>query len=353
VQIVVTYIIGVCIALFNVFLTAQLMFISADHDLQLLVLLLLFAAVVSIGLGFALAAALAQRVIALGRGAQALAQGDLSVRVAQQGNDELAELARDFNRMAGELSIAAGERERQERARREFMAAISHDLRTPLTSLRVMTEALADGMIEDATTTSRYLSTMRGQIDHLATLIDDLYELAQIDAGALALQQQRVMPAEMVSDSVEAMLPQAAARGITLTADLAPDLPPVLVAPQKIERVLFNLLSNAIRHTPDGGSVTVRVKPLMEEAAAGPDAPHPVPCILFEVSDTGEGIDPDDRPRIFERFYRGEQSRSRATGGSGLGLAIARGIVEAHGGQIWAVPASTQGACIRFTIAGG
>ena len=361
VQVTLTFTLGLAVAILNIFLTANLMFISKDHDLPLLILLMLFAATVSLALGYALAQALAQRVTALHQGARALAGGDLAARVEQGGDDELAALAAEFNRMAAQLAAAAADRERMETTRRELIAAISHDLRTPLASLRVMTEALADGLVEDPATTTRYLTTMRGQIGHLSSLIDDLFELAQIDAGALRLELQRASLGDLVSDAIEGMRPQAAAKGVRLEGSVAPDIGPALIAPQKIERVLYNLVTNAVRHTPTGGSVTITVKPGdwglgiggWESAGARPEKPSPqppVPNITVEVADTGEGIAPDDLPHIFEHFYRGEKSRSRATGGAGLGLAIARGIVEAHGGRIWASSQLERGTRIAFTL---
>jgi signal transduction histidine kinase len=361
VQVTLTFTLGLAVAILNIFLTANLMFISKDHDLPLLILLMLFAATVSLALGYALAQALAQRVTALHRGARALASGDLAARVEQGGGDELAALAAEFNRMAAQLAAAADERERMETTRRELIAAISHDLRTPLASLRVMTEALADGLVEDPATTTRYLATMRGQIGHLSSLIDDLFELAQIDAGALRLELQRASLADLVSDAIEGMRPQAAAKGVRLEGSVAPGISPALIAPQKIERVLYNLVTNAVRHTPAGGCVTISVKPGDWGRGTGdwenangsspiPNPQSPIPNIMIEVSDTGEGIAPDDLPRIFEHFYRGEKSRSRATGGAGLGLAIARGIVEAHGGRIWASSQLERGTQIAFTL---
>jgi signal transduction histidine kinase len=367
VQVTLTFCLGTIVAILNIFLTANLMFISKDHDLPLLVLLMLFAAVVSLALGYALAQALAQRVTALHRGARQLAGGDLAARVDESGGDELAALAAEFNRMAAQLAAAADERARMEIARRELVAAISHDLRTPLASLRVMTEALADGLVEDPATTTRYLATMRSQIAHLSSLIDDLFEVAQIEAGALRLEFQRASLADLVSDAIEGMRPQAAAKGVRLEGSVAPGIGPALIAPQKIERVLYNLVTNAVRHTPSGGSVTISVsaerrppandhRPNLQKGAE-PVVSRQSPAwsrvegsVVIEVADTGEGIAPEDLPQIFDRFYRGEKSRSRATGGAGLGLAIARGIVEAHGGRIWAESEQGQGARIAFSL---
>jgi signal transduction histidine kinase len=341
-QITITYAVGGVVSLVTVLLTVQAMLFSTS-DLPLLTLLLLFAGAISMGLGMGLAGTIGRRVTALRAGAQRLAEGDLGARVDEaEGGDDLTELARDFNRMAEQLAGAAAERERQEAARRDLVVAISHDLRTPLASLRALTEALSDGLVDDPETIARYLGTMRGQIGLLSGLIDDLFELAQLDAGALAFDLQRVAPGDLISDVINGLRPQADVKGIQISGSLPPSIGPVRAAPQKIERVLYNLVANAIRHTPEGGQIAL--------AVANP-APNERPgSVIFSVADTGEGITAEDLPHVFDRFYRGEKSRSRATGGAGLGLAIARGIVEAHGGQIWIESERGRGTTVRFSL---
>lgn len=337
-QVTLTYLFGVGVALLNILLTAQLMLLS-NQDLPLLVLLILCAALIAVGLGMALARVFAQRVAALHQGATAIARGDLTARVGVDGDDELAVLARSFNHMADQLAAGAAERERQEQLRRELIAAISHDLRTPLASLRATTEALADGVVDDAATTARYYDTMRAQIGQLTQLIEDLFSLSRLDAGAADLDLLPVAPAELIGDALAGHSPQAEARGVRLEARVAPGIGAAMAAPLQITRVLDNLLANALRHTPPGGTITVSAAPLPGEG-----------LIAVAVADTGEGIAPDDLPRVFERFYRGEKSRSRASGGAGLGLAIARGIVVAHGGTITIESAPGVGTTVRFTL---
>ncbi|NTU79275.1 MAG: cell wall metabolism sensor histidine kinase WalK [Chloroflexales bacterium] len=337
-QVTLTYLFGVVVALCNILVTAQLMFLSTQ-DLPLLALLTLIAAVIATGLGAALAHVFAQRVSALHCSAEAIATGDLTVRVAVVGDDELAALARTFNHMADQLATGAAERARQEQLRRELIVAISHDLRTPLASLRAMTEALADGVVDDAATTTRYYATMRAQIGQLTELIEDLFSLSRLDAGVAELELQPTEVGPLIDDVLAGHSPQAVAKGVRLEAQVAHGVGPALLAPQQITRVLDNLLVNALRHTPPGGCIAVNAAALPGEAQ-----------IAIEVADTGEGIAPEDLPHVFERFYRGEKSRSRASGGAGLGLTIARGIVEAHGGTITIASAPGEGTRVRFTL---
>jgi signal transduction histidine kinase len=217
------------------------------------------------------------------------------------------------------------------------VAWIGHDLRTPLAAIRVIVEALADGVVEDPATVERYLRTAQHQIGSLSSLLDDLFDIAQIDAGGLRLDRQPNSMCDLISDTIEAFTALAEHRGVTLEGSATPDVDPVLMDVQQVGRVLSNLLDNALRHTPEGGTVQMT-------ASTMPDN------VQVEISDTGEGISEEDLPHVFERFYRGEKSRSRATGGAGLGLAIAAGIVEAHGGQIGVESTVGRGTRIWFTL---
>ena len=333
-KILLAHALGAGVVTANIFATARLMFISA-HDLGLLMLLLIFSALFSLAFGAAVASRLAATVVALSEGARAVSRGNLTTRVDVSTTDELADLAHSFNDMVARVNDAARLRERADAARRDLVAAVSHDLRTPLTAIRAMLEALADGVVTDPETITRYHATMRAQVEHLNRLIDDLFELSQIDAGGARYELQRVDLASLVADAVEGFAMTAARRNVRV--DGAPHAPLITaVEPTKLARVLHNLLDNAVRHSPEGGRVTVSVA--REEASA-----------RVIVRDEGEGLSPADLPHLFERFYRGEKSRSRAFGGAGLGLAIARGIVEAHGGTITAANAPNGGA--EFTVA--
>ena len=318
---------------------ARAMFLSG-HDLSLLLTMLVFAAVLSVGFNLLCAKPLADRIERVRAGTARIAAGELESEVPVEGHDEVAGLAEDFNRMARALGAAA-EREREmEKARRDLIAAVSHDLRTPLASTRALIEAVADGMAADREAEARYLSSARRELAHLSRLVDDLFELARIDAGVLQLTMEAASLHDLISDTISSFKPQADNRGIRLVGEVSGDVDPVLVNPPRLQRVLHNLVSNALRHTPADGTVALRAISLGGE-------------VRVEVSDTGEGIAPEDLPRVFERSFRAERSRSRRTDddpGAGLGLAIARGLVEAHGGTMDVESLPDRGSRFHFTL---
>lgn len=330
------YFMAALLTFLNVGFSARLMFAS-QHDLLLAGVLLLFAGGIAMAVGYFAATAVADRIQAVAKGAEAIAHGNLSARVPVIGNDEVSHLARTFNAMAERLEAADRQQKELDQLRSDLIAWVGHDLRTPLASTRVIVEALADGVIEDPETTQRYLRTAQRDIQSLSLLIDDLFQLAQMDAGGLKLDRQLCSVAELIADAAESFQALAEQRQVTLHSRVATGCDPVLIDSQQIGRALANLLGNALRHTPAGGSVTVLAGPVES-------------VVRVEVVDTGEGIPAEDLPRIFERFYRGEKSRSRATGGSGLGLAIAKAIVQAHGGRIWAESQPGRGARFIFTL---
>jgi signal transduction histidine kinase len=319
---------------------ARAMFIS-DHDLAVLLTMLLFATLLAIGFSLRGAAPMARRIKRVRDGTARLASGDLGTKLPVGGHDEISELAEDFNRMAARLKEAA-EREREmEQARRDLIAAVSHDLRTPLSAVRALIEAVVDGVAADEETQARYLRSAQNEVMHLSRLVDDLFELAQIDAGVLKLHLERASLHDLVSDTLSTFRPQAERQGVRLVGEVSGDVDPVLINPPKLQRVLYNLISNALRHTPTDGTILLRAEPRGE-------------VVQVEVADTGEGIDPKDLPHIFERSYKGEKSRTRGgtedAPGAGLGLAIARGLVEAHGGTISAESRADGGARFCFTV---
>jgi signal transduction histidine kinase len=200
-----------------------------------------------------------------------------------------------------------------------------------------MVEALADGVVEDEVERQRYLRTAQRDIRSLSSLIDDLFELAELDAGGLKLERWPSSLVDLISDTLESFSAPARQQQVTLHGSADPQVDPLLIDSGKIGRALANLVANALHYTPSGG--TVEVSAWLEAGEA-----------RVSVRDTGTGIAPSDLPRVFERFYRGEKSRSRASGGSGLGLAIAKGVIQAHGGRIWAESAQGQGAVFTFAL---
>ncbi len=332
-QVFIPALIGVLTALASIVITAQLMFISS-HDLILLTLLLVFAVGVSIPFAMFASRSLVERVAVLGRAARSMAEGNLDTRVNVQGNDELGNLAVAFNMMAMRLEEANRLQIEAETARRQMIAAISHDLRTPLSSIQAMVEAIQDDVV-DQDTARFYLSQILDEAHGLTMLINDLFELSRIDAGALRLQLEANPASMLISDALDTLKPKATRREITLERRRDGEGLAVLADTAQIQRVFYNLVENAIRYTPEGGRVTV-------------DATDSGQEVVFSIEDTGPGIADADLPHIFERFYRADRSR-HDDGGAGLGLAIARGIVEAHGGRIWA-GSGASGARFSFAL---
>jgi len=255
----------------------------------------------------------------------ALSAGDLTARAPERGPIELAELARSFNEMAGNLA-------RLFDARKELVAWASHDLRTPIASLQAMLEAVEDGLAEPG----RYLPAMHDQVRILARLVDDLFELARIDAGALTLELREAELAGLVESCVRGVEAEAHARQV-LVESRVDNGTRARCAPEQVERVLYNLLTNALRHTPTAGSVAVLVEPQQNE-------------VQVTVEDSGNGLSAEATERMFERFWRGDAARTSGEAGAGLGLAIARGLVEAHGGRIWAESRPGGGTRVSFTL---
>jgi signal transduction histidine kinase len=338
------YGVGLLVALVNVFTTSALMFLSA-HDLTLLILLLAFAAVISLAFAYAVAGVLTAQLGDLSRAAGRLAQGDMAARVGMaHGSDEIGRLATAFDDMAEQLQQAFARERALEAGRRELISAVSHDLRTPLSTTRAMVEALADEVVTDRPDVQRYLGLILHDIQHLSRLIDDLFELSQIDSGALHLRCVPVDVAQLVSETVAAYQAPAAENEVHLEEAVASSVEPARIEgdPDRLQRVLRNLLDNALRHTPAGGTIQVQ--------AASADGQ-----VQVSVSDSGPGVAAADLERIFDRFYRGEQSRRRdessaATSGAGLGLAIARGLVHAHHGRIWAEPSPLGGVSVQIRL---
>ena len=330
------YALASILTFFNVWFSAQLMFAS-EHDLLLAIILLIFAGGIAMILGYFLSSTVTERIHLLKGAAEKLAQGDLQTRVPVNGRDEVAALSTAFNQMAEQLQAADQKQRELDSLRRDLIAWVGHDLQTPLASMRAILEALADGVVDEPEMVRRYLVTAQRDVMSLSALIDDLFQMSQLDAGGFPLHRAQASLSDLVSDTLESFSQLAKQQEIKLEGEVGADVDPVVMDTQAIGRVLNNLISNALRHTPRAGEVSV----LARRTGSG---------VEVTVSDTGEGIRARDIPRIFERFYRGDASRSRnrGTSGAGLGLAIARGIVHAHGGDIQVE--SQPGKGTRFTF---
>lgn len=332
------YALASVLTFFNVWFSAQLMFAS-PHDLLLAIVLLLFAGGIAMILGYFFSSTVTERIQSLKEAAEKIAGGDLETRVPVTGRDELSSLALTFNQMAEQLQTADRKQRELEGLRRDLVAWASHDLQTPLTSMRAILEALADGVVDEPEMVRRYLNTAQKDVMSLSALIDDLFQMSQLDAGGFPLNRAKSSLGDLVSDTLESFSELAYRESVRLEGRVEPDVDPVQMDTQAIGRVLNNLIGNALRHTTAGGEITVHAR----RTGQG---------VEVSVRDSGEGIRAEDLPHIFERFYRGEKSRNRGTGGAGLGLAIARGIVRAHGGDIRVESDIGKGTMFIFTIPG-
>jgi signal transduction histidine kinase len=305
-----------------------ILMVVSNHAAVLVAIIVVVAGLVAIGVAQLLARGILRDVEAIRDGLAEVGRGSRDVTIETGARDELAQLADAANSMIVRLRD-------EEKARRDLVAAVSHDLRTPITSLRLLAEAVDDGVV-DGETRRAYLQRMTTHIDALSALIDDLFELSRLEAGDIGWSLERVPLRELVAETVEAMRVQAEAKGVAVSAEVPDALAPARANPEKLQRVLFNLIQNAIRHTPADGSVVVRAEPVDDR-------------IEVEVCDTGAGIAAEERSQVFTAFYRGGEDAARSSAGAGLGLAVSRAIVEAHGGEIWLEDASV-GTRVRFSV---
>ena len=323
----------------NVWVIARFTFIQM-HYLALTSLLLVFAGLSALSIGFFASKTMTDRLSRLSEATDALARQDFSVRLEISGNDEIAQLADTFNQMAQKLGEVEAQKAELEQRRRDLTAWVSHDLRTPLASMRVMIEALQDGVVTDNATKQRYLDSSRSEIEHMTALIDDLFALAQLDLGRLPLNWQRASIRDLISDTLGGMQAQARQAGITLQGQVADEVDVIDMAADKMQRALGNLLDNAIKYSPRGERVTLRAW-----RSSGD--------IRIDIHNSGASIDAALLPRLFESFFRGEGSRAQSSDGArgtGLGLAIAKGFVQAHGGRIWASSSREAGTTFSLSL---
>lgn len=300
---------------------------------------LVIALIVGI-IGALLAQRVTQPLSHLTRTAAKMAAGDLSARARINANAapaEIGQLATTFNTMAANLQHDVNELRRQERLQRELVANVAHELATPLTAISGYSEALLDGDVLDPQDKAEFTRVINRESIRLGKLVDQLRHLARLESGAEKMDLEPTALAPLVDDTLAVLQGESEARGVALHNAIAPDLVPVLADADRLTQVVLNLTDNALRHTPAGGTVTL---------TAQPEGDH----VWVTVADTGPGIAPEDLPHVFERFYRADKSRNRASGGTGLGLAIVKGIVEAHGGHVRATNAPDGGARMAFSL---
>jgi signal transduction histidine kinase len=313
---------------------AQAMFLT-DEDLGALVVILGASATIAAVAAVVIGGRVGRASKALVESARQLGEGATDLGTPGDLPQELAHLHAELSRSAARLADARARERALDRSRRELVAWVSHDLRTPLAGIRALAEALEDAVVEDPETVSRYYTSLRVQADRLSELVDDLFELSRTQAGVLHLEFEQVSLGDLVSDALASAAPLAAAKGVRLEGRLDGSAPELAASSREVLRAMHNVLENAIRYTPSDGTVTL-------EAGADRDSAY------VNVLDTGGGIGADDLERVFDVAFRGDPAR-RPGDGAGLGLAIARGIVEAHHGDI-SVCNRNGGACFTMRL---
>jgi signal transduction histidine kinase len=282
---------------------------------------------VSLLLGIFLARTLTRPIREITTATRAVAEGDLEHKVPVRSRDELGELATSFNLMSTKLAQSVN-------LRRQMTADIAHELRTPISVILGHTEAMHDGVLPPSEET---YNIIRDEALRLERMVDDLRTLSRADAGELVFTYRPVSVQDLVDQAVKAYRPHASKKNINLHLETYPDIPEVNIDPDRMAQVLSNLLSNALRYTPQGGDITISAR-------------HTAGEVEIRVHDSGPGIESEELSNIFDRFYRADKSRQRESGGSGLGLAIAKSIVEGHGGRIWAESEQGEGTTIVIAL---
>ncbi len=281
---------------------------------------------------------LTRPVEALTIAAEQMKRGKYTERVAvPKTQDEMGQLALTFNEMADTIESDVNELRQQDQMRRELIANIAHDLATPLTAVQGFSEALADDLISKPEERHETAQLIGREVQRLRRLVADMQQMSSLESGQIKLDLAPLDLSSLVDETLAVLTQECEEAGITITNEIAPSTPLVLADSDRITQVLFNLLDNARRHTPRGGSITV-------------SAQQEGQMLRVSVNDTGIGIDARDLPHIFERFYRADRSRTGATGGSGLGLSIVKAIITAHKGTISAESTPNKGTCIFFTL---
>lgn len=312
------------------------------HDLNSALITLIFEAVVvglaiSVALSFILSKTLLQPIIGMTKAAEAMAGGDFSRQLDVESEDEIGILADTFNNMAYQLKTTLEEIKKSEALRREFVANVSHELRTPLTSIRSYAETLTDNHDIPKDMENDFLHVILNESDRMTKIVQDLLELSRFDAGSSQFNVEKFTLARSVHDVCDAIALEAKRHGHEIHVQLEEGLPQIYGDKTRIEQVLLNILSNAVKYTPDGGAINI----------SGGQTGR---MVWVKIKDNGIGIPEEDLSRIFDRFYRVDKARSRESGGTGLGLSIAREIVLRHGGDILIESAPDYGTTVTIVL---
>jgi signal transduction histidine kinase len=330
---VATALIAAAVAIANIAALTMAMTVSR-HDATLVGVLLLYSVAAGIAAALVLARSSAEAVERLGKAAERMGEGDLDARAGEiDAGPELDDLAATLDLMAVRLQTAQAREREAESMRRALITTVSHDLRTPLASMRAMVEAVDEGVVDDPPSLRRYTAEMRRSVHQLSDLVDDLFELTQLDAGAIEVETERILVRDAIADAIATVEASAERKRVTLTS-AADGIEDTECSP-RIVRVLQNLLVNAVRHTPSDGTVRV-------------DARRSGSSLQVVVRDTGVGIAAEDLPFVFDPFFRADPARAGA--GAGLGLALARRIVEALGGRIEAESRPGEGTAFAVVV---
>ncbi|WP_240416107.1 sensor histidine kinase [Paenibacillus periandrae] len=332
-----TSLVSIAAILISLLVSYRKMFLTLD-ELIWLTLVTVGAGILSLIVHLIMTRPIERAIDMISRESQQIAQGDFRGELPLIGPVEFQAMAVHFNQMSRQLNESFQQLRSSEASRRELVANVSHDLRTPLASIQSFVEALQDDLIEDPDTYQRYLSTIRLETQRLSGLINDLFDLSRREAGAESFEPEAYHLDNLIVETLQSHLLQIEEKGIEVEGHIPEGLPPVSIMPNEIKRVVSNLLHNALRHSPDGGKI--RIYAQMPKGG----------FVLVTVEDQGEGIAEEEQVRLFERFYRTDHSRSRASGGSGLGLAITKSIVEIHGGHVGVSSQLGKGSQFWFTV---
>ena len=335
-RLVLMCVITAVLGLVNAGFTTALMLLSTQ-DLAILGALLGFSLGVSVCVAFAASQATTNSIRELLTAVRRISAGSLDVRVPLRSRDEVGGLADAVNAMAQRLEASFARERELDQARTDLMLSLSHDLRSPLASIRAMVESINDGVVHDPATIRRYLASTKTQVEDMSQLIDDLLELSRMDTGTLTLQLEPASIADLISDTIAGMSARATARGLVLDGRVDADLPQVVMDPPRVQRVLNNLVQNAITHTPPKGTVSLSAR----DAGA---------AVQVDVSDTGQGMPEPEFLRLLSAAPGTLLQRGAGSEAAGLGLRIVVGIVQAHGGRVWLKSAAGQGSTFSFTL---